>query len=76
MSAALRRGTTLGHVGWVLRGNPVTAIAAMFAILLVLLAAAAPWLAPYDPVASEVSIALQAPGARHWGAPTSWGATF
>jgi peptide/nickel transport system permease protein len=66
MSAALRRGTTLGHVGWVLRGNPVTAIAAMFAILLVLLAAAAPWLAPYDPVASEVSIALQAPSAQHW----------
>ena len=58
---------TIRHVGWVLRGNPVTALAAAGATLLVLLATLAPWLVPYDPVASNVPIALQPPSAaRTW----------
>ena len=57
---------TVRHVAWVLRGNPVTALAAFGTLLLLLIAVAAPWLAPYDPVASNVSIALQPPDAAHW----------
>ncbi len=68
MSLALgrSRGGTASHVGFVLRSNPVTAAAAAGMTALVLLAIAAPWLAPYDPVASDVAHALQAPGAAHW----------
>ncbi|MEO3474440.1 ABC transporter permease [Roseomonas sp. CAU 1739] len=57
---------TLRHAGWVLRGNPVTAVAATGALLLVLVAAFAPWIAPYDPIASNVQNALQPPSAAHW----------
>jgi peptide/nickel transport system permease protein len=59
-------GATLRHAGWVLRGNPVTAIAAAGAVLLLAVAIFAPWIVPYDPVASNVQIALQAPSAAHW----------
>jgi peptide/nickel transport system permease protein len=57
---------TLRHVGWVLRGNPVTALAATGAVALLLVAALSSWIVPYDPVVSDVAIALQAPGAAHW----------
>jgi peptide/nickel transport system permease protein len=58
--------STLRHTAWVLRGNPVTAIAAACAVALALIAILAPWLAPYDPVASDVPQALQPPSAAHW----------
>jgi peptide/nickel transport system permease protein len=61
MSAA-----TLRHIAWVLRGNPLTALAAALALVLVLLGALAPWIVPYNPVVSDVSIALHAPSAAHW----------
>jgi peptide/nickel transport system permease protein len=54
------------HIAYVLRSNPVTALAASGMLLLVLAAILAPVLAPYDPVASNVSIALQQPTAAHW----------
>ena len=68
MSAAVeqRRQSTVGHILFVLRGNPVTAISAAGTLLLVLVAVFAPWLTPYDPIASDVSIALAAPSAAHW----------
>lgn len=59
------RGGTLRHVGWVLRGNPVTAVAAAAALVLFVVAAGSPWLAPYDPLASEVANALQPPSWAH-----------
>jgi peptide/nickel transport system permease protein len=62
MSAA----TTLGHVGYVLRGNPLTAVAAGCALALIVVALVAPWIVPYDPTASNVPRALQAPSAQHW----------
>ena len=64
MSMALGGGAGR-HVLFVLRGNPVTAVAAAGTALLVLAAILAPWLAPYDPVASNVAQALQPPGAAH-----------
>jgi peptide/nickel transport system permease protein len=60
------RGGMLGHLGWVLRHNPLTAVAAAGTAALCLMAIFSPWLAPYDPIASDVSIALQAPSAAHW----------
>ncbi len=58
--------TTLRHAGFVLRGNPVTALAVAGVALLALVAALAPWLAPYDPTASNVAEALRGPSATHW----------
>ncbi|MBC7801375.1 MAG: ABC transporter permease, partial [Gemmatimonadaceae bacterium] len=58
--------TTAGHVAYVLRGNPVTALAAAGMAALVFIAVFAPWLVPYDPIASNVSVALQPPSATYW----------
>ena len=66
MSATVSQGGTGRHIAYVLRSNPVTAIAATGAMLLVLVALLAPWLVPYDPVASNVPDALQPPNAAHW----------
>ena len=66
MSLTLGRQGGAAHVAFVLRSNPLTAIAAAAMTALVLLALAAPWIAPYDPVASDVAHALQPPDAAHW----------
>jgi peptide/nickel transport system permease protein len=57
---------TLQHAAFVLRGNPITGFAAAGSTLLILVGLFAPWLAPYDPIASDVANALQAPSAAHW----------
>jgi peptide/nickel transport system permease protein len=57
---------TTRHAAFVLRGNPVTAIAAVGITIIILVAVFAPWLAPYDPIASDVPHALQPPNADHW----------
>jgi peptide/nickel transport system permease protein len=58
--------TMLRHAGWVLRSNPVTAIAAAAATVLCLVALVGPSLVSYDPIASNVGSALQPPSAAHW----------
>jgi peptide/nickel transport system permease protein len=60
------RGGTAGHVLHVMRSNPVTMVAfgMLFAILFV--AVFGPVIAPYDPLASDASRALQPPSADHW----------
>jgi peptide/nickel transport system permease protein len=57
---------TTRHAAFVLRGNPITAIAAAALTLIVAAAVFAPWLAPFNPVESDVSQALQPPSALHW----------
>ena len=57
---------TLRHIGYVLRGNRLTALAGISASLLVIIALAAPWLVPFDPTASNVPRALQPPDATYW----------
>ncbi|GGF62842.1 ABC transporter permease [Azorhizobium oxalatiphilum] len=57
---------TLKHAAFVLRGNPLTAIAAFATALLVVLAIIGPAIVPYDPTASDVAHALEAPTAAHW----------
>jgi peptide/nickel transport system permease protein len=57
---------TARHAAFVLKGNPVTALAAAGLLTIITLALAAPWIAPYDPIASNVPQALQPPTAAHW----------
>jgi peptide/nickel transport system permease protein len=66
MSSLEAAASTLRHTAWVLRGNPVTAVAAAGALFLALVAIFGPSLVPYDPVASDVPQALQPPSALHW----------
>src|SRR5438445_400005 len=56
---------TLRHAGWILRGNPLTAVAAAGVFLLALIAIFGPWIVPYDPIVSNVSQALMRPSAAH-----------
>lgn len=60
MTALLRHGR------YVLRENPVTGLAFGLFVLLVVLAAAGPWLVPYDPLASNTAEALRPPSRAHW----------
>jgi peptide/nickel transport system permease protein len=62
-SPAARRGAHLRHV---LTENPVTLVAATLFAALVLLALVGPLIAPYDPLATNPSSALQPPSAAHW----------
>jgi len=52
---------TLRHTAWILRGNPLTGIAAAGVALLILIAIFGPSIVPYDPIASNVSQALLPP---------------
>jgi peptide/nickel transport system permease protein len=55
-----------GHLRHVLTENPVTLLAAGLFALIVLLALVGPWIAPYDPLATATTRALQPPSAAHW----------
>ncbi len=66
MSATVAGGGTGRHIAYVLRSNPVTAVAATGGLMLVLVAILAPWIVPYDPIASDVPRALLPPSAAHW----------
>jgi peptide/nickel transport system permease protein len=57
---------TLKHVRYVVGENPVTFFAFGLFTLFVLLALFGPLVAPYDPLASNTDIALQAPSTAHW----------
>jgi peptide/nickel transport system permease protein len=46
--------------------NGLTLSGAAIVAVLVVLAAFAPWLSPYDPTALDTSAVLQAPSPRHW----------
>ncbi len=50
----------------VLLGDPVTAIAFTIVVGFLIMAAFAPWLAPYSPLKIDVLNKLQAPSAEHW----------
>lgn len=64
--AARKGDTTLGHMVYVLRDNPVTMLA--FAMLAFFLGCAlfGPALVPYDPLATNAVRALEAPSWDHW----------
>ncbi len=73
-SQPARKGdTTLGHIAYVLKDNPVTMLA--FAMLAFFLGCAVfgPALVPYDPLATNASRALEAPSWDHWFGTDSLG---
>jgi len=66
VQAGTRPHGTARHIAYVLRSNPVTALAAAGAALLALVGLFAPLLSSYDPIVSNVPHALEPPSALHW----------
>ncbi|MFT6773102.1 MAG: peptide/nickel transport system permease protein [Paracoccaceae bacterium] len=68
MTAAVTANSNgaLGHLGHVLRSNPVTMLAFGMLGLLLFCAIFGPMIAPYDPLASNSAARLQAPSGAHW----------
>jgi len=64
--AAPHRQSTLGHIGYVLRDNPVTLIAFILFAFIILVGIFGPLIAPYDPLASNAARALEPPTWDHW----------
>lgn len=58
--ASLRRTT------WLLKRNPLSLAGLVFVLLVVILALAAPWIAPYDPKSLDITSEFQPPSAQHW----------
>ncbi|ARB47645.1 ABC transporter permease [Alloalcanivorax xenomutans] len=54
------------HARYVMTENPVTALAALLFLLIVIAAVAGPALVPYDPMATDGDRALQPPSWDHW----------
>ena len=57
---------TLRHARHVIGENPVTGLSFGLFGLFLLAAVFGPWLAPYDPLASDTAMALQPPSVAHW----------
>jgi peptide/nickel transport system permease protein len=60
------RKTFWTHARYVLSDNPFTLVAAVLFSLYVLLALIGPWVAPYNPLATNVGPSLSPPSAAHW----------
>ena len=64
-----RRQAAFGrlYAGWLsFARNRLAMVGLMLVLALVLIAALAPWIAPYPPSIGELSARLQAPSAAHW----------
>ena len=57
---------TLKHARYVIAENPVTGFAFALFLLILLFALLGPWIAPYDPLASNTARALKPPSMQHW----------
>jgi peptide/nickel transport system permease protein len=55
-----------GQIWRVLARNAVSTTAILFVVVLAALAALAPWIAPYDPNATDLDHVLQGPSGWHW----------
>jgi peptide/nickel transport system permease protein len=64
---------TLRHAKYVATENPVTLGAFILFMIFVFFAIFGPWIAPYDPLASDTAAALQGPSAKHWFGTDSLG---
>ena len=60
------RKTFWSHARYVLSDNPFTLVAVVLFAAFVLIAIAGRWIAPHDPLASNVGAALSPPSASHW----------
>ncbi|WP_341702441.1 ABC transporter permease [Ferrovibrio sp.] len=57
---------TLRHIRYVLTENPITLFAFALFGFIILCGIFGPWLAPYDPLATNAAMALQPPSSAHW----------
>src|SRR4029079_6725270 len=57
---------TLRHARYVISENRVTGFAFSLFLLIILAALIGPYVVPYDPLASNTTVALKAPSAQHW----------
>lgn len=64
---------TLRHIRYVMTENPVTLFAFGLFGLIVFCAIFGPWIAPYDPLATNAARSLQPPSAQHWFGTDSLG---
>ena len=64
---------TLKHIRYVATENPVTLAAFLLFTGFLFLAILGPWIAPYDPLASNSAVALKPPSAAHWFGTDSLG---
>jgi peptide/nickel transport system permease protein len=64
---------TLKHIRYVATENPVTLGAFLLFTGFLILALVGPWIAPYDPLASNTEFALKPPTAAHWFGTDSLG---
>jgi peptide/nickel transport system permease protein len=63
----------LAFSGLRVASNPLTMLGFVIILLLVILAAFAPWIATYNPVAQDLGNALKAPSAAHWFGTDEYG---
>ncbi len=71
--AAERRSGWLSVVLDFARQRPLGAIGALIILFMVMLAAGAGWLAPYDPLETDYGAMLAAPSAGHWLGTDAYG---
>jgi peptide/nickel transport system permease protein len=71
--AAGRPGGWLRQVLAFTRQRPLGAIGALIILFMVVLAAGAAWLAPYDPLETDYGAMLAAPSAGHWLGTDAYG---
>jgi peptide/nickel transport system permease protein len=64
--APMRVAAPRPHVLRRLLHRPAAAVGLAVMVLFVVLAALAPWIAPYDPIATSFSTVRKAPSAAHW----------
>ncbi|WP_182422222.1 ABC transporter permease [Aureimonas sp. ME7] len=63
----------LRFCGRTLVSSPTTMVGAVLFGLIVVLAVAAPWIAPYDPIAQSIVRRLQGPSWQHWLGTDAYG---
>ena len=55
------------YFGWLrFLENPLAVAGLAIVVVLAIIAAFAPWIAPYDPYAQDLALRLQPPSAQHW----------
>jgi peptide/nickel transport system permease protein len=63
---ASKQTSLFSHARYVILDNPVTGVAFALFFLIAACAILGPWIAPYDPLATNTASALQPPSVRHW----------
>lgn len=65
-AAPPKQASLISHARYVISENPVTGLAFALFLLIAACAIFGPWIAPYDPLASNTMSALQPPSWKHW----------